>query len=227
MMATQRTQPKHSRRPAMRGGGVRAVLNRTRPNQLVRVVSNGSRNNTTKGNGVTSEAMEEVICADLPIGLCINAERATKAATICMKRFVGGVYRVLRLVMCCYAFRRSHILAVDIQSQRVSGEFTSYVAWLPGVYIATFFGRTVHNFVLAGQCSPRVALSKTMNAFASYQWDLWSKMCRLLFSQLAPPGTERHTPPDFAIRPPYLRPPVGPSPAHWSVVRPALWPKPI
>lgn len=60
MMATQRTQPKHSRRPAM-GGGVRAVLNRTRPNQLARVGSNGSRNNATKCNGVTicvvSEAM--------------------------------------------------------------------------------------------------------------------------------------------------------------------------
>ncbi|KAL3098134.1 hypothetical protein niasHS_001970 [Heterodera schachtii] len=56
MMATQRTQPKHSRRPAM-WGGVCAVLNRTRPNQLARVGSNGSRNNTTKGKGVTSEAM--------------------------------------------------------------------------------------------------------------------------------------------------------------------------
>ncbi|KAL3087314.1 hypothetical protein niasHS_008633 [Heterodera schachtii] len=43
MMATQRTQPK--------------LLNRTRPNQLARVGSNGSRNNTTKGKGVTSEAM--------------------------------------------------------------------------------------------------------------------------------------------------------------------------
>ncbi|KAL3100480.1 hypothetical protein niasHS_000183 [Heterodera schachtii] len=56
MMATQRTQSKHSRRPAM-WGGVCAVLNRTRPNQLARVGSNGSRNNTTKGKGVTSEAM--------------------------------------------------------------------------------------------------------------------------------------------------------------------------
>ncbi|KAL3123331.1 hypothetical protein niasHT_006029 [Heterodera trifolii] len=35
------------------GGGVRAILNRTRPNQLARVGSNGSRNNTTKCNGVT------------------------------------------------------------------------------------------------------------------------------------------------------------------------------
>ncbi|KAL3100454.1 hypothetical protein niasHS_001757 [Heterodera schachtii] len=38
-------------------GGVCAVLNRTRPDQLARVGSNGSRNNTTKGKDVTSEAM--------------------------------------------------------------------------------------------------------------------------------------------------------------------------
>ncbi|KAL3089351.1 hypothetical protein niasHS_007073 [Heterodera schachtii] len=34
-------------------GGVHVNLNRTRSNQLARVGSNGSRNNTTKSNGVT------------------------------------------------------------------------------------------------------------------------------------------------------------------------------
>ncbi|KAL3125977.1 hypothetical protein niasHT_001495 [Heterodera trifolii] len=48
------------------GGGVRAVLNRTRPNELARVGSNGSRNNRTKGNGVTFEAMGEHPVYDCP-----------------------------------------------------------------------------------------------------------------------------------------------------------------
>ncbi|KAL3071922.1 hypothetical protein niasHT_039747 [Heterodera trifolii] len=137
--------------PAM-GGGVRAVFNRTRPNQLLRVGSNGSRNNTTRGNGVASEAME------FGFGCCGRGRLQFGHHHFCAEFHVREMFAHCSC-LCCAALTPSATKTPSLfEGQRTAwpcqcrGFGTKF---LGGAYFVSATQLMQQLQQQAGQCSPR------------------------------------------------------------------------